>query len=241
MINPERVSMEQLGREPSTEEKEEEKGANISFLEMNQGQEDALKKRIEGSSGLVRIFIHPYFSEYLSSGYVEHVDPFKGVERVKRLEKAFNRTIASQSELLPPIIIFQNAGDKEEYEELLVEHEKKSQNDLYLIRTEAHNANPLPLSRAEGYYWHQNGDGCLPTEEEGKEMWEKTIDKFKALGIKKILIAGMELETSPEKGGKHGGCLGQAINELGGEFEIEVSLATWPGYRQDVKNPRPLF
>lgn len=192
------------------------------FFELTQEKESALQERIAKANGLVRIFVHPDFKQYSEFKDIKE-DP-EAVKRLQEAENAFKRILSSDSESLPPVFVFEGGRDKDQFEKKEDDLRTIAKKDVIVIRTELANPNPLYPDRQRNYRWHL----LDISDEERKQMWELVIHGFKRWGVKKILIAGMELYVSPEESVEHGGCLGAAISTLKEHFEIKISLLTWP-------------
>lgn len=208
------------------------------FFELDIATEKRLRENIEKLNGVVRVFIHPDFEEYSVFKGTQKIQ--KEAQRLEQAEAAFQRILSSQSEDLPELFIFETAQDIDEFEEKVARIEEIAKRDVYSIRTEFANPDPLSPHRKKSYEWQfLRGwtwfGGKKITDEERAGMWEMLINKFKQLGVRKILIGGLELYMPQKEGEQYGGCLGKAIKHLKDAFEIELSLLTWPGTR---KKPR---
>ena len=71
------------------------------------------------------------------------------------------------------------------------------------------------------------------------ENWKKLIDRFKMLGVKKIIIGGREFVVSTASSTEERemwGCVAGAIENLSNDFEVDVSNIVFPSKRKDYKN-----
>lgn len=199
------------------------------FFEMNAKEERVLKERIKKFEGLVRVFIHPDFEKYANFEDIKK-DP-KDVEKLQNAAIVFKRIISSKSEKLPPVFIFESGAEIDEFKKEEDVFREIGGNDLYIIRTELANSSPLSPDRENNYRW--NFFEKIPNEEK-EQMWQWLIEEFKNLGIKKILIGGLEFYVSKDKDIGHGGCLGEAIKRLEKFFDVQVATLTWPDDRKEI-------
>lgn len=214
------------------EAEKNEGGKNLvrRFFELDRKGKEALKTKIAKSGGLVRIFIHPDFKRYSEFESIKE-DPDK-VARLKEAERTFQRILSSEAKNVPPIFIFESGIDTEVFLQKEKELMATTRNGVYVIRTEFANPHPLSPDYESNYEWMRN----RPTDEERTAMWEWVVEEFKEMGIKRIIIGGVELYISREKNALHVGCLGIAIQKLTkGFFNLEVSTLTWPEGRKEMK------
>ncbi len=227
--------MEQLKTDPANEDRETKEQRIKKFFELDSEQERQLKEKIEKLKGLVRVFIHPEFEEYADFDFIPEKED---VEMLKAEEQAFQRIISSKSEKLPPMFIFNGARNKDEFEEKEARLNKLTENDLYIIRTENSNPTPLPPDKESDYRYRFANTTNKPTDKERSQMWDWLVYEFERLGVKKVLIAGVELYVSGKKGVSHAGCLGHAFNNLKNHFDVEISTLTWPSKGKDVERQK---
>lgn len=200
------------------------------FFDIDAKTEQKLKKEIQKSKGLVRVFIHPDFGEY--STYSDIKDNLELAEQLKDAQKIFERVIVSKSEHLPPVFIFESGWHSDEFKEKEEALMKISSRDIYIVRTEGANPNPLPPDHEEGIRFMEYHK---VSKKEREEMWKWVIEELKTWGVKKILIGGLELYVSKDEEKAHGGCLGFAIEKLRNHFNLEISSMTWPEKIQGLK------
>lgn len=151
-------------------------------------------------------------------------------ERLGAMERAFQKLLSSKSKELPPIIVFQDAKNHADFVCQLARLSNITANDVYVIQTEANNPDPLPLDKRKTYQWMELAS--RPTNQEREQMWNWLVYEFNRLGIKKVLVAGMELYAPTKENAEYGGCLGSTFNELKNFFDVEITALTWPGKRK---------
>jgi hypothetical protein len=194
-----------------------------TFFDIDTEAEEKLLQEIERSEGLIRVFVHPGFKEY--STFLGIKNDQKQVDQLLEAQEVFERVITSKSEHVPPIFVFEGGFSADEFQKKEGALAEISAKDIYIIRTEGANPNPLPPD-------HQGGIGLFEhkkiPEADRAEMWEWVIEEFKKWGVKKILIGGAEFYISKEEASVYGGCVGAAINKLQGNFIINISSMTWP-------------
>lgn len=219
--------------EQKTKEQNPREGEVKRFFEMTRGDEIELRERIKESDGLVRVFVHPEYELY--SNYPDEDLGFNE-DDLQKAEKAFRRVLASESEDLPPLIIFEGGSDKDDFEEKEERLSEISKNDVYVIRTEFASPNPLPPGKDEDYK-HMHLFSSFDSREEKDQMWEWVVDEFRDMGIKSMIMGGLELYVDDESG-RYSGCLGIAINKFKDSFNIEVSALTDPDRRKDIRESK---
>ena len=127
---------------------------------------DDLKRRINKSNGLVRVFIHPYYSKNNGETTAE-----------TKSSKGLDSIISSSSEKTPPVIVFEESSMVEKTTEHLVEALGQSHAKTILVETNDKTSNPKTEA--------------MGTE---KERWASVINILIQLGVKKVLIGGEKLE-----------------------------------------------
>ncbi|MDO8536698.1 MAG: hypothetical protein Q7R94_00420, partial [bacterium] len=110
------------------------------FFDISRDEETRLKEKVNKNDGLVRVFIHPDFEQYAKFDDAKPSD----VDALGKAEAAFERILTSKSDDLPPLFIFESGRDPDEFLEGEKRLDATSKNDLYIIRTQM--ANPDPLS-----------------------------------------------------------------------------------------------
>lgn len=182
-----------------------------NLLALTRAQETQLRDRIRQWNGLVRIFIHPMYEKWKGHELTYRNDP-KG-RRLLDIERVLKYLLEMPIEKAPPIIIF-------EEEIHLKKLEKWAPRDCYVIPTEEDH--PVPC-------------GYLLFQEEG---WRAVGGELDTLGVRKIILGGVRLETCSYKTDWTGKspymcrCVGIALSYLskrkGGRFDIAVSALTDP-------------
>jgi len=215
---------------PDAKEAEPKHGAVRLFFEMDKKTEVSLKERIEKAKGLIRVFIHPDFERY--SEFENIKDQPEDIEKLKEAEVVFRKILSSESETVPPLFIFEDGVDNNDFEGKEKRLGELATQDVYIIRTTFANPDPLPLGQERTYSWNlftKIGD------EEKSLMWKWLIEEFKKLGVKKILLGGLEFYVTGDKDKSHSGCMGTAMNKLKEHgFDVEISALTWPSGREDA-------
>lgn len=203
--------MEKFFTKPNEVEKRSKKediskGEFIDFQKMSSEQEEWLRKKIEKNKGGIIVFIHPYYPEENSIG----TDiGFGNPEDLKKMRESLSKLLDSKRENNPPILIFHDAEKLDDLRGLL---ENNLSASALLIGTNSND----------------------PSPKEGN--WQELNDKLKSIGVKKVLLAGMNLvvvwpdsDEEPELGG----CLMQAAEEFSKEFQVSVSRRVYPNSRED--------
>lgn len=197
-------------------------GRVLRFFEMDAKEEGLLKERIAKFDGLVRVFVHPDFSTY--ANFESNADDPATVQKLETAETVFQRLLASESEKMPALIIFEDGANQEEFRSKEDAFREVVGSDVYVIRTEMANPTPLSPDRESTYKWKFLEPNTIPAQER-TDMWQWILEEFKRLGIKKVLIGGLEYYVGTEPGG----CLGMVLGELRKRsFDVEASLLTWP-------------
>ena len=151
----------------NTRETQQVSGEQIDFIfSLSDETIDDLKKRIDESNGLVRVFIHPYYSK--NNGETT---------RETKSSKGLDSIISSSSEKTPPIIVFEESSMVKKTTKHLVEVSGQSRAKTILVETNDKTSNPKTET--------------MGTEE---ERWGAVINILIQLGVKKVLIGGEKLE-----------------------------------------------
>lgn len=185
------------------------------LLELTPRQVDSLRLRVIEWNGLVRVFVHPMFEKwhYPPDQYSEHLDHKKLVE----IEKALSRLVTLPEIKTPPIIIMEEHYRIENLENWLVRnHFGRAQLNIYYVRTWENTSHPMI-------------DPCayFPPQ------WEPLVNRLDSVGVKKILMGGMQL-TASDHGSDWTGkkprvdyCVGVALsylsNDKAGKFDVDLS------------------
>lgn len=225
----------------------------VNFFEMDEKGKSALKERISAANGTVRIFVHPYWSDYSEytppedkegkPAYPESID-------LKKAEEAFKRIISDTSKDTPPVVLLLNASTIDSFSEEWV---SLASRPFYVVPTLENDPAPItpefmPEDISERGFGPWNYDlrleGFLdpdPTKRRKKmnELeqvgWERLISQMKELGVRKVLVGGMEFYAAHEDQEHHGGCAGATVNELRRDFNVDLSALSWPQGRKEVK------
>lgn len=148
------------------------------------------------------------------------IHPLYNARSFYDIEEGLSRLVCMPSETVPPIIIF----EEREYVKFLslwLKHENRD-TDFHcsMVETDLNDSTPF------GY-----GEECRAYG------WKTVTDKFKELGIRRILMGGgwLEIMKNPDWTGKPPymeQCVGIALSHLsnkkGGEFEVELSSLIAP-------------
>lgn len=199
------------------EEKSEQENNEeiVDFLTLSQKQENLLRQRIEENQGLIRIFVHPHFEKLPLT-----ISPEKN-DRMKVMNLALQRMIALPGEKIPPIFFFEEEGEIPRLERIIKSIGLK--NKIYTIPT-------FPLSPEPSIIGMNQG-------ESEEKNWGIIIEKLKSAGVKKIIIGGTKFLTyvlEPDEV-KFLGCVGEAMNRLSRDFDIEVSHLSFPHNRKNFE------
>lgn len=179
-----------------------------------------MKSAVERSKGLALLFVHPYYTKD------RHWDEPRETQHRFEAERTMRRIdsfVASESEVKPPIIIFEEGKNIRE----TFDHVQSiaPNNSVLITRTFSGAATPeLPFS-----------NGAFSPAENSR-AWEVMRKTLHYLGIKKILLGGMYLSISEQKdGGQYlDECVGGAHHALKSEFDVEISSFAFPSARKDV-------
>ena len=180
------------------------------LFELSQSELIILKKDIEYCSGIIRVFIHPY---YRKNNEVLQIDE----KQKQRYEKGLKLMFESISMEKPPVFIME---EKIAVPNFISEVIKILKDKVYLIKTHEDTAEPDIIEQSGDY------------ENDVKKNWTELIEKLKSLGVKKIIIGGREFIVDSFDNKKVTACVGNAINNLSKDFEIEISNLVLP----DEKN-----
>lgn len=198
------------------------------LLNLDASKAEQLKTRIKKWQGLVRMFVHPMFEKWRwGDEYPGH--PHKA--ELFQIEEVLAKLLAMPEEKTPAMIIFEEVKHLEELKCWLKENPQGiSQNGVYFVATGPKPGSPTPDVRGK----------------DEKEAWKTLSDKLTELGVKKILMAGQQLDVSEfkqdwtEKGPWVARCVGIALSHLSkdkaGKFEVELSALTMPREKRDYFN-----
>ncbi|KKQ04026.1 MAG: hypothetical protein US18_C0021G0004 [Parcubacteria group bacterium GW2011_GWB1_36_5] len=188
------------------------------LFELTSKEKQALQERIEKWQGLVRIFVHPMYEKWRGneSEYINDPDNQKLVQ----IEEVLSKLLAMPENKTPPIVIMEERVFIKELEKWLKENSQgSSQEGVYFVKT--CRDDPTPKLRK------------ITTD-----PWKLLTEILRGLGVRKILIGGMQLgvlwhkKDWTQKDPFLERCVGIAISHLskdkGGEFEVELSALTHP-------------
>ncbi len=190
-----------------------------NLLELTLEEKRALKERVEKWQGLVRIFVHPMYEKWRGHEQ-EYVNDPENIKLVQ-IERVLSKLLAMGEDKTPPTIIM----EEEKYTNKLATWLKNnpngsSQDMVYFIKTLTDN--PAPKIETKNK----------------TQSWKILSRALKEIGVKKILIGGMQLEVSyhkkdwTNKDPFLARCVGIAMSylskEKAGEFEVELSALTAP-------------
>ncbi len=183
------------------------------LFKLTPGQKRVLKKRIKEWNGLVRIFVHPLFEKWHwpADQYVSH----HCNRRLIKIEEVLSRILVMPEKKTPPVIIMEEGHFVKNLQAWLAQNPNgASQRNTYCIATWS--GNPTP-------------DGFNSKH----EAWDFLITLFRQLGVKKILMGGMQFSVATYKTDWTGKppycdrCIGIALSYLSrdkaGPFDVELS------------------
>ena len=181
---------------------------------------EKFKEAVEKSSGLILLFVHPYYREDYK--WSEHETEEK--EKAERTMERTDKFISSKSPHRPPIIVFEESKKINETEEYL---RKIAPNSEVLI-TPTIDGTPLPALP---------GSNHVVSPAQVAAAWPPMIKSLKYLGVKKILLGGMNLDAYTWTGSRYlylTKCVGAAHDSLENDFDVEISSFTFPLARKDI-------
>jgi len=188
----------------------------LDLFNLSPEQEVDLKGDIKLFKGLVRIFVHPFY-EQLERGGSEFRE--QGMNKVR---KGIKRIINSTHENVPPLIFME---EETRINDIRQELKPELAHRAYLVPTYEGTSEPRLTSIDN------------PLENVG-ENWSRLINRLNGLGVSKVLIGGMWLEIGDkfleEKTGLYG-CVGDAVNHLKQDFEVQVSNLNFPDSRKEYQ------
>ena len=211
---------------PSESERKEDKSRKIflDFFELSKEQELLLQEGVEKNNGLIRVFIHPYYK----APEEELEEPLK----IVLIDKAIKKILYLAPDKTPPVFIFEEERKINRLRDSFEFEAQFLQNRIYIVPTFMDSSWPKIGSL--------NGSRNEKQQEifDREEEWDFLNRRLKELGVKKILMGGMNLyiETKPRPGKiDFCGCVGGAINHLGPEFKVDISNLTLPDGRKQFK------
>lgn len=200
----------------------------LNIFNLTEVEKEILKNRIEAWNGLVRIFVHPMYEKWRGHEDVYKNDP--QYSKLVEIEEGLAKILSKPEAETPPVIIMEEANFISQLKDWL---ENKSdgvlQTETYFVETQPNNPTP-------------NMSGS------NQESWESFITLLQDLGVKKIILAGMQflVDTSgrridwTDKDPFVGKCIGWALSYLSkdkaGPFEVELSGLIEPSYARTQFN-----
>ncbi|MES2314456.1 MAG: hypothetical protein V4524_00770 [Patescibacteria group bacterium] len=185
------------------------------LLELTSKQREFLRLRIAKWYGLVRVFVHPMFERwhFPPGEYSKHPDH----KRLVEIEKALSRLVTLPERKTPPIIIMEEDYRLENLKNWLAQNPfGQSQRNVYYVRTWKNTSHPLVDPHS--YYPPQ---------------WEPLVKRLGSVGVKKILMGGMQFTASAfgsdwtGKRPRVDYCVGIALsylsNDKAGKFNVDLS------------------
>ena len=200
---------------------------NTNLLRLNPDEKNELIKRVGEWKGLVRIFVHPLFEKWHWPAEQYGTDPSH--KRLIQIEEAVSRLLSMPERKTPPIIIMEESIFIENLKGWLDRPELSLKTNAYYVETRRNNPTPL-LETCENQY--------------GSIAWKKLIDTLTDLGVRKILLGGMQFEVwfpGLDWTGKPpfcDRCVGITLSYLSkdkaGTFEVELSALVDSTYARKV-------
>jgi len=181
-----------------------------------------LKDCVERNKGIVRIMVHPYFVEQKIPDPGDRIK--SAVQGFEVVEKGFKNILQVKSST--PVFLFEGYNQIPNTREKISPILKESGRKIYFIPTFPDDSIPFVDRKS-----NKRGQ---------KRNWNVLIETMKLLGVKKIMIGGMTfiIRTNRFSDGLEGksldGCMGDIIEKLKGDFEIEVSNLAYPQSRKDL-------
>lgn len=195
------------------------------FMELTPRQQQLLRLRVKKWNGLVRVFVHPLFEKWHYPPHEYHTH--REYERLMQIERVLSRLIAMPERKTPPIIIMEEAYRLRKLKAWLNTLGQGIQSNGYFIKTET----DTPTPRIDGVRY------CNPS-------WAALTKKMQLIGIRKMLMGGMQFSASAHSGDWTGKppyvarCLGIALSYLSkdkaGKFEVDLSALVDCSYSRRV-------
>lgn len=191
----------------------------FDIFNLDNDQVIRLTERINKWNGLVRLFVHPLFEKWRagSKGYQAYYSNF---DRLLEIESVLTRLLSMPEHKTPPLLVMQEGIFMEEFLQWIDEGQACFSHSPYIIKT--CNSSPTPACSTSSSI----------------EAWNKLTTLLKKVGVRKLLVAGMQLEVChykqdwTHKGPYLARCVGIALSHLcskkGGIFETELSALIEP-------------
>jgi len=172
----------------------------LDIFNLSEHERDIIEERIQNYNGLIRIFVHPYFTT--DSRFTD------------RINTIVSAVLSGEG---PATIIME---DYRQIESLYYKVRSALKNDVYVAPTFEDSGEPYPDNDSvlrEGESFHGSN-------------WTKYIDLLKSLGVGKIIIGGIYISPGSramaESETPYIGCMGKAFNNLKDFFEVQISNAS---------------
>lgn len=195
----------------------------FNLFELSDTEQLNLSRQVQEAKGIVRIFVHPYYDVYDPPAH-----SLKDARNAKLVREGLRRVLKANSNHIdqnPPTIIMEESGKETKIQAFLQPVVENLQAKIYFVPTEWKSSTPEVKNQ------------------EGKSLeepvaWSYFLDKLKGLGVRKVIVGGMYLWSDFRGGGNGGegsGCVGAAIGEISGSFEVQISHFNNPDSRSEVK------
>lgn len=212
----------------------------INLAEITPEQTQKLQSRVDSSNGLIRVFIHPFYEEYVKTKCYKDYVHDGTYPRIGAIKEGIGRILALSANKTPPVFIFEEQESLKRTVKTISHMNRRSENEAYFVPTQFNHPEPKF------------------NDKKGKN-WTRLNLIFKHLGVAKILIGGTRLSLTYVKDrrllfsesamfrhqlAKSGAkttsisidlCVGLAIDKLAKNFDIELSALTHPHSRVDLR------
>ncbi len=206
---------------------EQHKPESANLFEMSPEQILKLEKRVLDSKGIIRIFIHPYYSE-LPDDPPTKVTPSRDHKaQYNTMLSGFEKLLVSDSKNVPPIFVFEETV---KMKSTISKIKDFAHQDVYYVPTAEEAAAPLIPEDKKPQL--QIEYGYVP------QGWRYTTDLLKKIGVTDIVLGGRNFNLSPYKQGtlmSLDSCVGNAYSILQLDFRIKFSMFTYPNRIKDHK------
>ena len=190
---------------------------------------EVLRKSIEKNNGNIRVFIHPWYSEFAGFGSYTLVAPKRGLENQSKFAiKGFFKVIFSENLKNVPVFIFEEERNMDVFVESL-----KNQVDIGDIKS---NVIIIPTKPDESTPYLSN------SVNKDEKPWDWSNKFLSNLGVRAILLGGMNLSITKrisERINKEYPMLEECVSDFYyhhlENFDIEFSSFTHPNNRLDVR------
>lgn len=192
---------------------------------------EQIKAHIERSNGLVLALVHPYYSKDFFWSEQQREQKKESLRTMRRID-AF---IGSKSQSKPVVVIFEESHLMNE----TIDHLNRIAPTADILVTPTLISSSLPnLRDVRGH-----------SEERIDRSWEPIRKALHYLGVKKIILGGMNLSKSGAEAqgrlpvstplsSRYTECVAGTWRALQNEFEVEISSFAYPNARRDVYAPR---